>query len=590
MIEKRKRIGLLRLLLPLLPIWLGASGSLPASAVEPMPRQDLEARYAQQSLRVSLWLDKDSDQVYRRGEPLQVTFQTNEDAYVVLYHIDVDGRVDILWPTSRFSDGFVFGGHQYRLPAVDGKRLRVGTQEGVGYVQAVVSLYPFDLRDLALDFFHESGGSAYEHYVAGDPYLAMNEVNFAVTGLEDSSDFVITNHVSYYVHREVEHPRYLCSQCHDDEKAYEPYRDTCTITIRYDYSWLNQWWGRYRFYPVYYYPTYYYVDPWTGFRWVNYWYDPWYDWPAFTFYSWPYYCYDWRYSPYWTWNSSIAYQRGNRRYVPVAKPPVTRDRAVVATRTKNLLVTDARPGEDRLRAMKERTVLGRGEVAATDSRLRRDDPAGANDGNVRRATRAQERFAPDSGANATPGLRLPGSVSTGAGDARQRARNLQPPDGGTRPEEGQVPGVRRQEIRGREGERPAAPQTQVRPPVQPQRDGGRIWTNRRSSGQAEQRAPAPAVRPPVRDDRQRQEQTPGKRPQTERSRDDGPSAGSRDESSQRQTQQPAPPPASPPGGGVRSRDSGQSSHQESSSRSQSQESAASRSAGRTDRSSQGGRR
>lgn len=564
MLRSRRKPGLLGLLVPALPIWLGLAGAGTVAAVEPAVDQELAALYAAQTLRVSVWLDKDAETVYRKGEPLRVTFQSNEDAYAVLYHIDVDGRVDILWPTSRYSDGFVFGGHQYRLPTSDAKRLRVGNDEGVGYVQAVVSRYPFDLRDLPLDFHHETGASTYDVYVAGDPYLAMNEINYTVTGLEDAAEYVITNHASYYVHRQVDHPRYLCSQCHDDDARVHPYRDTCTVTIQYDYGWQNQWWTTYRYYPVYYYPTYYYVDPWTGFRWVNYWYDPWYRWPRAYAYTWPHYCYDWRYSPYWTWDSYAAYQSGYRRYTPLSKPSAARDRSVVATRTKSALVTDARPSEDRLRAMKERTVARTAEGRAGDPRARREGPAGGVTSDVRRSTRVQERFQADSRTGAAPGLRLQAPAAE-VRDARQRSQTGRPDVD----DPGRDGRVRTPQLDTR---RPGtAPpddsRQQVRPPVEPRSDSGRVWTNRRSAGQtADPRPSAPAVRPPQRDAERRPEPPAARRPDAGRPRDQG-TAGSRDSSIQRQQQQPskpAPPPSPPPSPPSRSRDDRGSSVREQS--------------------------
>ena len=231
--------------------------------------------YAGVPLRVETWVDKTADDVYRKDEEINVGFQTNEDAYAVVYRIDTEGLVTVLWPRSRFDDGFVFGGHEYQLPVSGAGNLRVSSQEGEGFVEAVVSRYPFDLRALELDFHHEHSAERYNFHVAGDPFLAMNEVNYAVTGLADSGEYVVTNYAGYYVHQAVDHPRYLCNQCHVDEQvAYDPYRDDCTLTIEYDYSWYNSWYDQYGYYPVYGNPVYVYVDPWNWNPWVNYWYRP----------------------------------------------------------------------------------------------------------------------------------------------------------------------------------------------------------------------------------------------------------------------------------------------------------------------------
>ena len=189
---------------------------------------DKDFDYAAQTLRVALWLDRDEDEIYQRGDEQRVGFQTNEDAYAVVYRIDTDGMVTVLWPRDRLDDGFVFGGHEYRLPGRESAALRINEQEGEGYVQAIVSRYPFDLRALELDFLQDAGGTRVDFRVAGDPFLAMNEVNYAITGLEDAGDHVITNHVRYYVHKRVDHPRYLCMQCHtEDSVRYDPYEGHC---------------------------------------------------------------------------------------------------------------------------------------------------------------------------------------------------------------------------------------------------------------------------------------------------------------------------------------------------------------------------
>jgi len=165
--------------------------------------------YENQPLRVNITQGRDDGDTYRRGEQINIAFEANQDAYAVVYRIDADGVVTILWPRSRLDDGFVFGRHQYSLPAAGAPRLRAGSEPGVEYVEAVVSLYPFDLRDIEVDFHHEPADEEYRYTVAGDPFLAMNEVNHAITRLENAEDFVVTNYTSYFVEREVEHPRYL---------------------------------------------------------------------------------------------------------------------------------------------------------------------------------------------------------------------------------------------------------------------------------------------------------------------------------------------------------------------------------------------
>jgi hypothetical protein len=562
------RTGFATRLAPVLAAWIFLA--FVGGATAQVDEQEQARHYAEQSLRVSLWLDKESDEVYRRGEPIQVTFQANEDAYAVIYHLDVDGRVTILWPTTRYSDGFVFGGHQYRLPSRDGGRLRAGEEAGVGYVQAVVSRYPFDLRELALDFHHENGGHVYDYYVAGDPFLAMNEVNYAVTGLEDASAYVVTNYASYYVHQKVDHPRYLCFQCHD-QGDYAPYQDTCAVNIHYDYGWMNEWWVSYGFYPAYYYPTYYYVDPWTSARWVNYWYDPWYRWPVVVHYDWPYHCYDWHHSPYWRNDAWTAHEQGRRRYTPLDRSTLDRDREGVRTRTKNELVTAEKPTDDRLRRMRERVVADRG---GRDDSTRLGDvgPAGGRTRDVSPTSRSQVQFEPDQRIRTSPGLQVPGSntVSRGRGDDRRTIGDPGRSDGGSRdPARGGDPRLRGGSTTVRGGKETRGDGRQTIRPVDPRGDTRRVWTNRRSSGNTNvrrqtpptrstqpERRSAPTVRRPT-----RQESSPSR--SSGRS-SGGSSSGGSVRRAPKQTPKPASPPPSRSSGGSSRGSGGKSSRSRSS--------------------------
>lgn len=253
--------------------------ALATLAMVPMVQAiETEFDYAAQTLRVGVWIeDLDEGDVLEKGEELAVGIQTNEDSYAVVYRINTEGLVTVLWPRSRMDDGFVFGGHEYLMPVVGGSRLVAGSRAGEGFIEAIVSRYPFDLRDLALDFHHEYEDARHNFEVIGDPFLAINEINFAITGMEDSDDYVVTNYLSYYVHEQVEHPRYLCNQCHmDDDVAINPYTDTCVIDITVDHGWGNDLYDDVGFYPIYHNPVYVYYDPWTWRPWVNFWYDPFY--------------------------------------------------------------------------------------------------------------------------------------------------------------------------------------------------------------------------------------------------------------------------------------------------------------------------
>jgi hypothetical protein len=279
--------------------------------------EDLE-----RDLRVHVWHGRDDDDPYSKGEQLDLSFRTNDDAYVVVYRIDTEGYVEVLWPGSRFDDGFAYGGHTYDLPPRDGgHRLRVSNVKGVEYIQTIASEYPFDLRDLAIDFaFDREETVRYDYEVAGDPFLAVNDINYAITGLEEDVDFLVTDWTHLYVESKVEYARYSCNQCHVDDDDYHAYVDTCSqVTIRYDFGWYDRWYTRYGWYPVYYDPLYVYWDSFYYRPYYNWYYPVYYRWPSYytSIYNRPYRVYSWYDSDYYRGDYRRRYRDGYTRTRPL---------------------------------------------------------------------------------------------------------------------------------------------------------------------------------------------------------------------------------------------------------------------------------
>lgn len=450
--------------------------------------------YEEQPLRVNVWHDRDDDDVYRRGESVRIHFEANHDAYAVVYRVDAEGQVSVLWPRSRYDDGFIFGHHAYNVPAAGAARIRAADVDGVEYVQALVSAYPFDLRGLDIDFHHEREDEVHGYYVAGDPFLAMNDVNFAITGLEDAEDFVVSNYASWYVGRRVEHPRYLCGQCHDTDP--DPYATECVVEIHHDYGWGNSWYASYGYYPIYSYPVYYYVDPWTWRPWVNYWYRPWYSWPRYGF-SWGFDCYAWNYSPYWSGDVWVRYKDGNRRYRPLGKGERYKSVAGDADyRHPSALGKSPRPTQNMLAALDDRGPVGKRDRdvrAVKDREAFRDVP---------RTKREPQSFTRDRGKTPEPGLRTsptryPATIGGGAtsrGDAGQVRVRPDSRDGGART-------ITKGERAVRPTPRDRGDERNLVRPVEPRSKGSRIWQGGRN-GTATPR-PEREVKPAPRNDNSR---------------------------------------------------------------------------------------
>jgi uncharacterized protein DUF4384 len=463
--------------------------------------------YENQVMRVNVWHDRDEDAVYREGESVRLHFETNLDAYAVAYRIDSEGEVSLLWPRSRLDDGFVFANHTYNLPAPGSRRLRTAGSEGIEYVQVLVSAYPFDLRNLEIDFHHEQVERPLRYYVAGDPYLAMNDINFEITGLEEAEDFVVANYTSWYVGSRVDHPRYLCSQCHDDDMERHPYRDTCTIEIHHNYEWDNDWYAGHGYYPVYHYPVYYYIDPWTWRPWVNYWYRPWYSWPSVSW-GWGWDCYAWNYSPYGRGDVWDRYQDGSRRYRPLGKG--VRYKEVAGRdeyRHPRALGKSARPSKSMKDAMTRGVAVKKPARTQVDQR-KLTKPSRTAFEDISRTKRDHKKLPAPTRQERRGGLQIPKSNyprTIGTGAVRSKDATA------TKPGTIQRGGTSRKQDGGRVRSTAPTRKSQDGPrvrPVEPRSKGSRIW-----NGGSSARRDGGSVKPPkTTPTRSRTERTPTVKP------------------------------------------------------------------------------
>ncbi len=494
----------------------------------PAPAKEFD--YGSVELRAGVWLDRSSDEVYQSGERMEVGFQVNKDSYAVVYRIDVDGGVTILWPRSRLDDGFVFATHEYQVPVSGSTPLLTGRDEGEGFVEILASRYPYDLRGLQIDFHGEDSETPFDYAVAGDPFLAINDINYAITGLKDTANYVVSDFSQYYVHRKVDHPRYLCSQCHiDQDEQYDPYEDRCSLDIEEDYGWSNRWYDSYGYYPVYAQPVYIYVDPWNSRPWVNFWY-----WPSYTCgptlgYSWYSSCWVWNDSPYYYGDVYYYNRSGGRRYRPLT-PGTGRD---VAHKTREYarvtpLVKGEGPTASQRTAMTRRTPGSeRNRTYVTGDRGQRGSiVAGSGFRGQPQVVRSGPVVTPTPSRGVQPGLRIrkPGTpanrTSTRSGQdfrhiagnstARPALRTADSPSGRVRSVRN--PGPARKPATVRTADKPAAVRERTIRPVEPRRRGTRIWNSGGTSSRGHEQTER--VAPRKEGQRSKPKQTPRVTPRT----------------------------------------------------------------------------
>jgi hypothetical protein len=95
-------------------------------------------------LSVEVWTDRGNEGVYQPGDQMQVKVRSSSDAHALVYEIDAEGYVRLLFPDVGGS-GFVEAHETYPLPP-EHSNIELVVQEPVGqcYIVAIASMAPFD--------------------------------------------------------------------------------------------------------------------------------------------------------------------------------------------------------------------------------------------------------------------------------------------------------------------------------------------------------------------------------------------------------------------------------------------------------------
>ena len=256
-------------------------------------------------LSVEVWTDRGDDHVYEPGDQMQVRAKANDDAYLLVYEIDSEGIVKVLFPFRRAA-GMVEGKSTLLLPPEDSDfELAVESATGLGYIVAIASRRPFGelpwyLRQYdpqAANLGYEGAQGQVEGFddegrVMGDPTVAIERIRVAVLGTDTAPEDFATAYTTYYVGHEVRYPRYLCNDCHQPNHwgwwdGYDPYFTTCSVIdfrVNWNWCWGPCMWSAhtpYYYYvvrpdcPPYYYPYYANNTRWSSWGGTTQWNDLW---------------------------------------------------------------------------------------------------------------------------------------------------------------------------------------------------------------------------------------------------------------------------------------------------------------------------
>jgi hypothetical protein len=156
---------------------------------------------------VHVWID--GPRIAPRGSAIRVRFEVSDEAHVMVARVDWQGRLTLLWPSSRGGSTYVSGGQEIaiRSSRLGGSGTFVASEMvgASGYVFAMASYAPFDLRQLSRrDFDRYVTGVPLDQPSAryiGDPHRVISR--FARMVLPDDGEFEYD--IDYY---SVDRPTY----------------------------------------------------------------------------------------------------------------------------------------------------------------------------------------------------------------------------------------------------------------------------------------------------------------------------------------------------------------------------------------------
>ena len=165
------------------------------------------------------------------GDRVSFEYQTREDAAVLVFNIDSQGYVHLLYPSAGPEMARAL--QTYVIPE-EGADLVVDSQTGVEFVFALAVDDPSAIDTAELDHLRGTDARGGEPYrIDGDPFVAANMIaGELVRGISHRATYF--GYTYFYVNERVEYPCYLCGGCDGtpDDPACTDYRVVQTFDRR----------------------------------------------------------------------------------------------------------------------------------------------------------------------------------------------------------------------------------------------------------------------------------------------------------------------------------------------------------------------
>ena len=98
---------------------------------------------------IQVWIS--NDRRFFAGDRAKVQVRTKDDGYLIVFHVDPDGYLRVLFPLDPDKDNFVRGGKKYEVRGRGGREAFEADGKGRGTVYAAVSREPYRFEGFVLD-------------------------------------------------------------------------------------------------------------------------------------------------------------------------------------------------------------------------------------------------------------------------------------------------------------------------------------------------------------------------------------------------------------------------------------------------------
>jgi hypothetical protein len=164
---------------------------------------------------VSLAMTQPPGTVFNPGDEIGFRLESESDAYVIVFNIDTEGYVNLLYPAKGERPVHVREGGVYMIPDDNSEVLLVEGRTGVEFLFALVVPDKDDIDRRELDFLGKANDlPAEERYrIDGDPFIAANIIAGELVRGISRREGIYLDYNYFYVNERVAYPCYLCGEC-----------------------------------------------------------------------------------------------------------------------------------------------------------------------------------------------------------------------------------------------------------------------------------------------------------------------------------------------------------------------------------------